>query len=345
MHKFYKRWCVELSQFNFFQNEWLDCHEILDANLLTNVGHLYVNLSKSFFESLRFDTDSLKQYRIKAAVDCYEHLGTKPALCISGGVDSQCAWQSFYDAGIEIDVWTLKFDNDLNMHDFNDAINFANSRNIKLNILELDVLNFLSRENYEYGIKYKSQSPHFNTHYKMCNMLVSKGYTGIICGGSAPLMNEGTEDFLSNYNANFLNYINYSNVSGIYCQGNFLGFSPHLAWAISLLTSKSNFKQKEFFDQELRNQIESERYNNKIVGYKKAGFNVIPQQQKYTGFELVKKHLEEKTSDGWTFEKLYRHPLEKELGSKLTKKTIAVFQPEVVEFINNLNINQTISNV
>ena len=42
----------------------------------------------------------------------------------------------------------------------------------------------------------------------------------------------------------------------------------------------------------------------------------MQQPTKYTGFEKVKELFEEKTGDGWAFEKQFRHPLSKLLGMK-----------------------------
>jgi deoxycytidylate deaminase len=57
-----------------------------------------------FFENLKFDAQSLKQYRIDAARLCAETLGDKPALCLSGGIDSQAMVQSWHEAGLEFDT-------------------------------------------------------------------------------------------------------------------------------------------------------------------------------------------------------------------------------------------------
>lgn len=293
-------------RFKYFYDDWLEV-----TNFANEESDLHVRLTANFLDSLKFDTDSLKMYRVDAAKNLMPMLGDKPALCMSGGIDSQATWQCFNEANIDIDVYTLVFKNGLNKQDVDHAILFADHHDIKLNFIEIDIINFLSRENAEYGKKYKSQSPHFNTHYKLCDILSTKGYTGFVCGGATPMISDKMSMWVSNYNQNFLNYINYSEISGKLCQGNFLGFYPHLTWATTLLIGI--FKDEVYgqpLSQEMRDKLEYKRYLSKTEGYRQMGFDIIPQDKKYTGFELVKNHLEEIYSDGWAFEKLYRFPLQ-----------------------------------
>lgn len=301
-----------------------------------------INLDIDFFNQLKFDVDSLKSYRIEAALSVQQSIGDKIALCFSGGVDSQCMLQCFIEAGIEVDVFILRFNKELNVQDVTHAIEFCDKSNIKLNIIDIDVLNFLSINNYDYGMKYRSASPHFNVHYKLFDILRDKGYDGVVAGGNAPLFTTHDNMWGTNYNKNAQNYINYSNISGYKCQGNFLSYHPKLTMAIGLLTPpvygysphRNNLSQDE------RKYWEDFRYKQKVRGYQKAGFDVVQQAQKYTGFELVKKYLEQKTGDGWTFEKLYRHPLERILLRNPTGVPRYLFKDEEVERkVNSLYSN------
>ena len=65
-----------------------------------------------------------------------------------------------------------------------------------------------------------------------------------------------------------------------------------------------------------------ESYKSKIKGYQNVGFKIIPQETKYTGFELVKKYFENLTGDGWAFEKRFRHNLEKVLKPPYKSKLL-----------------------
>lgn len=335
-----------MSQFKFFHDDWLDFTELFPDNPnfsyrdLPPRVNLKINLDTEFFRNLRFDDASLKKYRIDSAVHCAETLGRKPALCFSGGIDSQALVQCFNEANIDIDIFTLKFKNDLNSHDIHDAKKYAEEKNIRINFIELDILNFLSRENLEYGEKYLSLSPHFNTHYKLCDMLIKEGYTGFVFGGNSPMLTNNLTDWDCNYSGNLLNYINYTRASKVMCQGNFLGFYPNLAWSIALLTDGQEFEQSGMqLTAEERNFHERIRYTNKITGYKKAGFDLIPQEKKYTGFELVKEYLEKKHGDGWAFERLYRFPLENKFGPSKIVKLFFHSNKEIKELLKSINLS------
>lgn len=295
-----------------FYNDWLDVRNMYKAN---GVDHI-VNLPDNFFTELKFDTESLKQYRIDAAIKCAETLGNKPALLLSGGIDSQAMVQCFKEANLNFDVYTFVFNEDLNKQDFNYARFYCKMNDIKCIEYEFNVLNFLQHENFDIGNKYKSISPHFNTHYKMAEILKNKGYTGVCCGGFAPSNVDNI--WGTNFSYNPCYYTNIEEILGIKFQGNFLSYSPELAWSIGLLTEKiilnnSNDPKFSIFKKNMK-----KRYNTKVGGYTKHGFNIFPQPEKYTGFELIRKYYEDKTGDGWFFEKTFRTPL-----SKKFKKTDA----------------------
>lgn len=297
-------------RFETFYNNWLDCSPILNTTLGVNLVKLPVTLPINFFKNLRVDRNSIQEYRIDAARLCAERLGDNPALCFSGGVDSQAMLQSWMEAGIPFKLYTLKFEDDLNIQDLYHARYIANLLNVELNEIPFNVKSFLNRENVDIGEKYKSISPHFNVHYKMFDILKSQGHTGVVCGGQAVLCNNDL--WGANFTRNPMNFINYSNISQFPVQGSFLSFYPELAWSVSLLTKKSNsdLLQSVYQDVEL---YEKTRYGLKVNGYIRAGFKIIPQSRKFTGFELVKKHYELQTGDTWTFEKKFRAPLSQHL--------------------------------
>lgn len=346
--------------FKPFYNDWI----ILDPIFIPSdvkqrkYDYVHVNLSYDFFNHLSFTDASLKTYRINAALEAKKTLGEKPALCMSGGIDSQAMLQCWLEAGLKFDMFILVFKHDLNVMDVNHARLVCSNLGIDLKEIEIDVIKFLNYNNYEYGVQYQSCSPQFNTHYKLFNMLKDMGYSGVCCGGDAPIFNILEKTWGSNFNKNTQNFVNYASASNFPCIGNFLGYYPDLAWSISLQTipvipneiQRLNFihnnlvkNENDTIVQTNDPQVEKNRYLYKIKGYKKTGLNVIPQEQKFTGFELVKKHLEKLTGDGWTFEKRYRRPLENLLHVP-TSTPIFTFDAEVENliksiYVNNLGIN------
>lgn len=298
-----------MSQFKAFYNDWLDCSGMINE---TGKPHI-VNLEPTFFNELKFDSDSLKQYRIDAAIKCSETLGNKPALCLSGGIDSQAMVQCWHEAQLNFDTVILTFKNDLNIQDSDHAKRYCNENNIPFIEIKIDIASFLIRENMEIGDRYKSCSPHFNTHYKLVEILRDRGYTGVCCGGATPYNHLG--QYGTNFDQNPYHFLKIQHLFDIPVQGSFLSFYPHLAWAVAFLTDVFeenvilNNKQDGMRTWEEEQKMNHIRYLKKVRGYERTGFNVIPQETKYTGFELVKKYFEDLTGDGWTFERKFRYPL------------------------------------
>lgn len=303
------RWLKELSHFKAFYNDWLDCSGMINE---TGKDHT-VNLPTDFFTSLKFDETSLRQYRIDAAIKCAEMLGDNPALCLSGGIDSQAMVQCWSEANLKFDVIILTFKNDLNIQDSNHAKMYCNKNNIKYIEIEFDIISFLTRENMTIGEKYRLCSPHFTTHYRLAEILFSKGYTGVCFGGATPYNH--LEEYGLNFVQNPFHFLKVPDKFDGYFQGSFLSFYPELTWAIALLTDQFtenvmlDKKNNEMRDWEQEQKMNHIRYLQKTVGYQRAGLNVIPQETKFTGFELVKKYFQDLTGDGWTFEKRFRYPL------------------------------------
>ena len=304
---FLVKWLRRLSQFKFFYNDWLDFDGMLNN---TGRDHI-VYLDTDFFKSLKFDTESLRQYRIDAATLCAETLGSKPAICFSGGADSQAMLQSWHEANLEFDTIIVTFNDGLNSHDSNHAKMYCDQNGYKYKELNFDIVQFLNRDNHAYGIKYNSCSPHFNVHYKIVELLSDMGYTGVCNGGDAPYNHNGV--WGDNFARNPFHFLKIKDKFTIPFQGSFLSFYPQLSWAIALLTrfNSNGFNGVDTIirDWELEQEIKHNRYTTKISAYHRIGLNIIPQETKFTGFELVKKYYENLTGDGWTFERKFRHPL------------------------------------
>lgn len=294
--------------FDPYQDNWLTFPDPINS-LLKNIDYT-VNLPAEFFNSLSFDKDSLLQYRIDAATSTANILGNNPVLCLSGGIDSQAMIQCWQEAGLKFDVAILVFNNDLNSHDVEIARMFCEQNNIEPIELNINVITYLTREHYEQAEKYHCTSPHFSTHYKMFDMLRDMGYTGICCGGQAFAKDETV--WGPCLSAAQINYLEYSRINQYPIAGNFLGYEPKLCWSIAILTP-SEFKWQVSATDSLEVATQK-RYLAKVEGYRRHGFNIVPQESKFTGFEKVKEYFAAQTNDNWTFEKKFRHPLERKFG-------------------------------
>lgn len=283
------------------------------TNSLADRVNYTCHLDTSFFEGLKYDESSLREYRINAALRAKEVLGNKIALAFSGGIDSQAMIQCFIEAGIEFDVFLLTFMDGMNSQDVDHARLFASKHGITLNEIELDIISFLTRQSYEIGSTYKCTSPQFASHYVMYDKIREMNYTGICCGGTAFAKSlEGWGPTLSAAQSNFVEYSKHHSFPVL---GNFLGYDPCLCWSIALQTP--SFDSSWMISLEPNNDYLGQqhlRYAAKVEGYRNTGFDVIPQETKFNGFEKVKDYFAEKYNDGWAFEKKFRYPLEKKYG-------------------------------
>lgn len=304
-------------QFEPFKNNWLQYSDMFNTAFPIPFT---VNLSTDFFKQLKFDHDSLRSYRIEAARGAAKQLGERPVLCLSGGVDSQAMIQCWQEAGLSFDIAILTFANGLNRQDSDFAKELCYSRRLSFIEIVLDVVQFLVRESAEKADLYRCISPHMLTHYKMFDMLRDKGYTGICCGGGAFAF--GKDQWGPAPSPAQMNYNEYARVHSFPAMGNFLGYDPDLCWSIALLTPPhiAAWHGEEVL---FANSV---RYTTKVQGYINHGFDIKPQDQKYTGFELVKEYFAVKYKDGWTFEKKFRFPLEKKFGVTTTKLILTSFQ-------------------
>lgn len=309
-----------------FRNQWLKFTDILDPYAERIIYH--TDLEVDFFTSLNLDTESTLQYRINAAKAAAAQLGTNPVLCLSGGVDSQAMIQCWTEAGLKFDVAILEFENDLNNHDVSVALEYCSKHEIKPVMLKLNVIQFLTRECIEVGTKYKCTSPHFITHYQMFDMLRQLGYTGICCGGTAFARNH--KEWGPVPSAAQANYIEYSKQTKFPVIGNFLGYDPNLCWSIALLTPEHDVEWV-INKSQVMDEVNAARYAAKLIGYCKHGFDIIPQDNKYTGFELVKDYFAEKFNDGWAFEKMFRLPLQKMFGTASGMLTLTENQTAIID--------------
>jgi len=302
-----------------FYNDWLDVSGMAAGN---GKDHA-VNLKPEFFEKLDpFNDKKLKQWRIDAATRCAESLGPFPALCFSGGIDSQAMLNCWAEADLEAHVIIFAFKDGLNKQDCEHAKQYCRKFDIPYREIEFDIVSFLTRDNADMTTKYGNISPHFNTHYRFVEILTHMGYTGVCFGGTAPDRNCGK------YGVNISKIPYYwttcTEKFDIAVQGSFLSFSPELAWAITLSTPDIKNLDYKNSSNALREYTalkaaEAEKYEAKLIGYRRVGFDLVPQTQKYTGFELVRDYFEELTGDGWAFEKQFRHPLSSMSGGIYNK--------------------------
>jgi len=300
-----------------------------------------VNLDKTFFENLKFDKESLAQYRTNAAVECSKTLGDNPALCLSGGIDSQAMVLCWQEAGLKFDVIIGVFKDGLNKHDSDHAKMFCRQHSIPYKELEIDIVKLLTSQNYLISQKYKSYSPHFNVHYKIVEILAEQGYTGTCFGGVTPFKRNGV--YGENFSGAPFHFLKIQDILPIPMQGSFLSFYPELTWAIGLQcedvvhegsSTSSNLRSMKNID-----DLNKLRYEKKVNSYLYSGLKTMPQDTKFTGFELVKDYFAEKYNDGWTFEKRFRYPISSEFLKDKHQQYNFLIDKETLNCIESIYFN------
>lgn len=73
----------------------------------------------------------------------YKDYGKDFALFLSGGTDSEIVLRNFLDIGIKPHCYTIKFKDDYNLSDVQEAIDLATELDVPLHIIDFDVKDFL----------------------------------------------------------------------------------------------------------------------------------------------------------------------------------------------------------
>lgn len=235
-----------------------------------------------------------------AVMNLPSSVGNRPAVCLSGGIDSQTVVDTFLYAGVTPEVVIFNFLDEHNIHDVSHAIKFCDSRNITPRLIDFDVIRFLNNQLYDFATKHKISSPQFAVHLYLAGKLKDLGYTSVIFGGNNLTQYLNGEWYSPKKEetdwCKFSKEINFPIIGSFWLQD----------WRLSLMAT--------IYMPRFINNDNPYCYNAKIMGYKTMGYDVMPQEQKYNGFETIKKYYEEMTGDGWTFEHRFRDPIKKHAG-------------------------------
>ena len=99
-----------------------------------------------------YRTSNYKQELYRTADLIYQDYKSDIALFLSGGTDSEIVARNFVDIGIKPKCFVIKFKDDYNSSDVNEAIDLAAELDLDLNIIDFDVKDFLySGEATEFG--------------------------------------------------------------------------------------------------------------------------------------------------------------------------------------------------
>lgn len=257
---------------------------------------------------------AFKSYRVDAANRLLDTMGSRPVLAVSGGVDSQAMLQSFYETGRSFDIASLVFKGSLNQHDIEFAEQAAARWGKKLYLIELDVMQFLLRELDNYADRYQCNSPQFACHHWFYEQLIEQGFTGIVAGGDAwTPVTDGSWRWACTMAR--CAWLTFARVNNFTLHGNFLASTWQLNFSLGACydptpdLDRLAEENKDNFG-EFSRQMIVDRYQQKLTAFRRFGFDIVPQSNKFTGFEKVKEYFIQKTNDHWAFERRFRWPLE-----------------------------------
>lgn len=227
-------------------------------------------------------------------------------LCVSGGIDSEAMLRSFLESRIDVHVNILKFADNLNEYDIHNAIQFCKNQKLSHRIIDLDVIGFFESGAYlEYGKRYQCQSPQLATHLWMLDQI--EGCP--VLSGNFIFPKRIADGFFyqglpGDLHCAYFRYFQKTGRQGIPW---FFIYTPEQYQAFF----KTPLVQMQLA-QPIEKQIDM-NYAMKCRIYREAGFDVSARDDKYTGFEKLRAHYDEKygTQFGIKFNELFRAPLEK----------------------------------
>lgn len=230
----------------------------------------------------------------------------KIALCLSGGIDSECMLRSFLQARVEFEVLFLRFKDQLNWFDIQTNVALCDSLQISYSFVELDIIHFFETEKHlSYGKKYSCQSPQIAAHLWMLDQIDNS--VPVLAGN--PFVKTQLADSVffvglpGDLHCAYFRYFDSNRRAGVPW---FFIYTPEQCAAF-LRTPTAISLQRSALGPE------SFTYKAKCQIYQEAFYKVSPRADKYTGFELVRGHYDRvfQTTHGQGFDKNFREPLEK----------------------------------
>lgn len=253
-------------------------------------------------------------------------------IMVSGGIDSQATLYSWKLYGKNYIPTFVRFNNDMNSHDFEELKIFSEQENITIYKIDYDLLEFYNTRYEEMTKEYRCPSPQILAHIDMIKNLPG---TVIMSG-----------NFLST--TFFYNSV-YHALTLESQKRNFIPFFllsyPELAY-----TGLVSMAEKKFSDV----KVIPTTYDYKVLLYHRNGFPVIPQKTKQSGFEQVKdyfdKHYANMVSGNSklkymnklskrTFDLLLRYPYEELYG--IQPKKVYINQ-DIIDKSYELGIDKTV---
>lgn len=193
-------------------------------------------------------------------------------LFASGGVDSQSMIWCWMNSGKPFTVISFKYVHDnvvYNEHDLEQLEQFSLKYNIPVQYKQFNPIEFFENDLYSYATKYQCTSPQICTHMRISEEI--KDGTVIFSGNFSAH---------SNYDYTIFGIKRYADISGRPLIPFFFLHDAELAGVINRINSQEAYSET------------ANSYLRKISNLRKAKIPVIPQADKYTGFEKIKEYYD-----------------------------------------------------
>lgn len=192
-------------------------------------------------------------------------------LYLSGGVDSQAMLYAWHISGEKFNTFSAVYDNKFNDHDLLALKTFADLHKIKINYYHFDVIDFLENHHDNYANAFICGSPQITTFIRLAE-LTTEGT--VIMSGNFITGSTGIPD---NNNWSLWHYAKRMKKNIV----------PYFFLETEDLTY--SFRDNDYVNKMLENKkVPDIGYYNKVLLYQSYGFPILPQPEKYNGFEKIK---------------------------------------------------------
>lgn len=241
-----------------------------------------------------------------AAKEISNSLPAPPVLCLSGGIDSEAMALAFLAEGLPFRVASMYFNDSLNEHDVENAIEFCKIHKLKHDLIHLDIVKFFENGTFNnYVDKYICQTPELAAQLWFLEQIEQP----FVWAAEAFRIYNADENpsiqAVSELEAAVYRYVSKNNLNSV---PNFHFYSAELAWSFFKESLKANYKT--FADDH-----DPGFYEQKFSFYLSCGFPIrtdSKRSQKLHGFENVKNYFDQKLkSEGHKddYNSFYRRPV------------------------------------
>lgn len=224
------------------------------------------------YSNIKYSTKSIVDAAISAIQKITEEYPAPYYLMTSGGVDSQSMIWLWEQSGVPYEIISIKYVHDgivYNLHDLENLDTFSKKHSIPVTYNYFDPIDFFENELPSYATRFRCTSPQICTHMKMSEQLLDG--TVIFSGEFGPH---------TVYNYTMLGLKRYVDITKRSLIPFFFLHDAELAGVVKSYYHKNT-------------NVESGFYNHKVASIHDAGIPVIPQAQKYTGFEKIKDYYDD----------------------------------------------------